>query len=588
MASLFTKCCCTGNCFWGWNSLGVLGDDYGYCSHNSSERLYLRIPRPGFSTKNVVEWPATQGCCSGDALLVNTATGANDIIVKYAHFPGESGSRLYNWKWYQPIQCLPPCTHTCWGFEAVGFSDIQCCDTNDPVDKRQTCQDAWFMPHPTSSGNFNAAYLSKAQRDVCKGIPLSQIGNPANSAGVASSKQFGDGFRWWENISNYQTGSRQDRFKKYWYTTETGWIAIEDKKLVETMFVVLHRTKWWKRDFNSLHPNDCIPADCLPGAVASCRTPEYWDYECAGFPIYTWEVYNAPSNVLSESEKQAMFVAVDNGNGFDHEAMDRLVAHLGCEPKDHGRETGETVKRTLVDQDGDETVHYAFSREAGWLNVCYDKDTADKFPQWTTNLTDCNSPPGNFSNCFTAGPFPQETTCQSSNGKSGPSHCNGISACNSGAGSPPCPVLAADCDGTNPPTGCRLDSAIGDCSGIWFHYNQYCFTTPAQNYLINYACCIHNEAFLCVVPDANSECDCSTLPFYGPLHPVPPGVSAHQRKLLADGRLPIDMDQCCGGRGTFAPAPPGTVPYCDRCSNPNTQVCKEPEESPFCPTIGTP
>ena len=110
MASLFTKCCCIGNCFWGWNSLGDLGDDYGYCSHNTSERLFLRIPRPGFAAKSIGSWPQSGGTCTcaGGYQLTNTATGASDIIVKYAHFPGESGSRLYNWKGYQPTQCIPP------------------------------------------------------------------------------------------------------------------------------------------------------------------------------------------------------------------------------------------------------------------------------------------------------------------------------------------------------------------------------------------------------------------------------------------------------------------------------------------------
>ena len=594
MSSLFAKCCCTGDCFWGYSTLGTLGEDYGYCSHDSTERLYLRIPRPSFTTSTVGVWPATPGCCSGDFKVVNSANGANAIIAKYAHFPGESGSRLYNWKWYDPNVCLPSCNDSCWGYESVGFSDAECCDPADTGNKLTTCQSVWYSPHPQGSGDFGARLLSKYQRDLCKGTPVNQIGNPPNSALVASSKQFGDGWRWWENVSDYQTGSGQDRFLKRWWNGSV-WTTTSGKRLVETMFVVLHRTKWWKRDFNSLHPNDVDPEEgswCgdvgagepTCGAYASCRTPEYWDYECAGFPIYTWEVYNAPSNVLSEDEKKAMFNAVTNGVGFDHEAMDKLVAHLGCEPKDHERETGETVKRTLVDQNGDETIHYAFSREAGWLHVCHDMDTQDKFPQWSTNTSaSCNAFP-NSDNCFTAAPIPQETTCQSFAG-SGPASCNGYSGCSSVT----CLPTFADCDGSNPPTTCALDTAVGDCSGIWFHYNQYCFVLPGVNYLVAYGCCIHNEAFLCVVPDANSICDFITLPFDGPTHPIPPGVSTYQRLRLSNGDPEIDMTECCGGKGTFAPPPPGQIaPYCDRCARPNVPICTDPEDSAFCPQIGTP
>lgn len=596
MASLFTKCCCIGNCFWGWNSLGDLGDDYGYCSHNTSERLFLRIPRPGFATKSIGSWPQSGGSCTcaGGYQLTNTATGASDIIVKYAHFPGESGSRLYNWKWYQPTQCIPPCQDACWGYGGSGTSDADCC-VGDQANTPTTCQSIWYSPHPTLSGDFATVRFSKFQRDVCNGTPVNRKANTPVNAKVSDSKDFGNGFRWIDNIADYQTQAGQDRFIKRWWNGST-WITTNNKKLVETMFVVLHRTKWWKRDFNSLHPNDADPEDgswCgganepTCGAYASCRTPEYWDYECAGFPIYTWEVYNAPSNVLSEEEKKAMFVAVNAGVGMDHAALDKLVAHLGCEPKDHGREAGETVKRTLVDDNGDETVHYAFSREAGWLHVCHDKDTSGKFPQWDTNTSAaCNALP-NSDNCFTAGPFPQETTCTASGDVP---ICNGNNACNPGLG---CSPLIVSCDGSNEPIGCAIDSAVGDCSGIWFHYNQYCDLPPIPPASIRYSCCVYNQAFLCVVPDANTICDCSTFPFEGPQHPIPPGVSAYYRSVVFP--TPVDPDPdpdqsdfCgCGGRGTFAPGGASPSPYCDVCDSPNIKVCLDPEDSSFCPQIGT-
>lgn len=587
MASLFTKCCCVGDCFWGWSSLGDFGDDYGYCSHDTTERLYLRIPRSSFVTSSVGVWPSSCSC-SGDFLIRNTASGASDIIAKYAHFPGESGSRLYNWKWYDPNSCLPECSDSCWGYASSGTSDAECCLERTNATK---CQSVWFKPHPMSSADFTANYLSKFERDVCSGTPVNRIPSsssvPVVDGSVTPNKDFGDGFRWIENISDYQTGGGEDRFTKRWWNGSS-WVTHSGKKLVETMFVVLHRTKWWKRDFNSLHPNDADPEDgswcggagepsC--GAYASCRTPEYWDYECSGFPIFTWEIYNAPTRVLSDDEKKAMFVAVDNGNGFDHEAMDKLVEHLGCEPKNYKRSDGKTVKRTLVNDDGESVEHYAYAREAGWKHVCYDEDASGKFPQWDTNESNsCNALPSS-GDCFTAAPIPQETTCSTVAG-SGPGSCAGVSGCSA---SGTCAPLIVDCDGTNPPTSCALDSAVGDCSGIWFHYNQYCFILPPSGSSVGYSCCVHNQAFLCVVPDAVSTCDCSTLPFDGPDHPIPPGVSDFFRSQGAGSGESV----CCGGKGTFAFAPPGIDPYCDSCQRPSIDNCTDPGDSDFCPSIGT-
>lgn len=562
MSSLFTKCCCTGDCFWGWNSLGTLGENYGFCSHNTTERLHLRIPRPAYSYTTIGAWPATIDCpCSNDFKLTQTANGDSDIIVKYAHFPGEGGSRLYNWKWYAPPTVSPPCQHSCWGYDTPGYSDDDCCEDSTSI----ACTNDYFRTEPFGTSNFPKRPMSPSERDVIKGVSLLQgNANPPTSARVSSTKNFGNGYRWLDNIANYQTGNIGRRFFRYWYDPTSGWTSFPNQLLVESMFAVVHRTKWWKRDFNSMGSGD----------VAACRTPEYWEYECAGFPIYTWEVYNAPSSVISESEKRSFFTAANAGTGFNQSAMDRLVAYLGCEPKDHGRGTGETVKRTLVPQSGSNVVHYGFSREAGWKYVCRNADTPNKFPQWSTGY----SPPnfqcdvGGSANCFTAGPFPQTTTCSASAGLYGPASCLESSACNPDA---LCNVTAVGCSQSNQPVGCLVDTAVGDCSGIWFHFNQYCDIPPSLQYQVRYACCIHNEAFLCVVPDVNSVCDCSTFPFDGPTHPIPPNVSDFYRLSGSEGG-----EQCCGGRGTWSST--GGIPYCDKCDRPNNPICDDPENSEFC------
>lgn len=577
MASLFTKCCCTGNCFWGWNSLGNLGDDFGFCSHNTTEQLYLRIPRGEFTTSSTKTVPSNIDCgCSGTVQLNNKASGTTDIIVKYQHYPGESGTRLYNWKWYDPFDSTPKCgtsgielVRNCWGYDSSGTSDDDCC--GDPTDTTK-CQSVWRNPTDPSSGV--ETYMAKGQRDICSGVPLDRTVNTTNGGTpiVESEKDFGDGFRWLENIANYETGVGQKRFKKWNYDTTSGWTS-SDRILVGTMFVVLHRTKWYKRYFNSIHPDD---GGSETGTVASCRTPEYWVYECSGFPIFSWEIKNAPTSVITETQKQQLFLDKAAGDPMNQEVLDALVSHLGCEPKDHGQTNGEVVFRTLTDVNGDTYDHYAYAREAGWKSVCYDKDTVGKFPQWETaeyGNTSCDAAPG-CDCCFTAAPIPQSTSCSVFDP-------NNVNCSWDECGSAPagCSPLVSDCDFSNTPTGCAIDSAVGDCSGIWFHYNQYCnalvLPPGASNHTGGYECCVHNEAFLCVVPNALSVCDCSTLPFYGPESPIPPAVSSSIR----NGVSALNTN-CCGGKSTLYE----TVgdKFCDRCNSNNTQVCSNPEDSEFC------
>lgn len=565
MSSLFSKCCCTGDCFWGYSTLGTLGEDFGYCLHNTTERLHLRIPRPAFTTTNIGTW--TRGCsCSGSYTVINTATGASDIIARYAHFAGETTSRLYHWKWYDPSLLIPTCVQTEWGWDGASpaYSDERCCD--DPTSTTECPSDFY---NPFTFGGGSSAIMSNRQQYIIQGtpVPVRDLGVPS-SLKVCSTKDYGDGWRWLDGIADYETGLGGDRFKRWWYISGSGWEETDFRRLVETMFVVLHRTKWWERDYNS-----------ESGTAGSCRTPEYWDYECAGFPIYTWEVKNAPSSVLSETEKQNLFIAADAGDPMDQSSLDKLVAHLGCEPQDHSQSSGKNVRRTLVDRVGGETTHYGFSREAGWLSVCYDKDTSGKFPQWATDLTACTSPPlPNGTKCFTAGPFPQSTTCSAVAG-SGPGTCEGESGC----GPASCSPIFEACDFSNQPLTCAQDSAIGDCSGIWFHFNQYGPRwSPDDN--ATYSCNIHNEAFLCVVPNALTVCDCEDFPFYGPNHLIPPLVSRAMRdngNLYPPEDTGLDSYCSCGGRGT---ALSGTK-FFDCCTVPNRRVCQDPDNEGLCSEV---
>ena len=86
MSFLFANCCCgsTGDCFYGHAATGDTGD-WGYCGHIFKDELYLRIPRPAFTTTQIGNYttdPLTT-CPVGDFITTNTATGANDIIVRY-------------------------------------------------------------------------------------------------------------------------------------------------------------------------------------------------------------------------------------------------------------------------------------------------------------------------------------------------------------------------------------------------------------------------------------------------------------------------------------------------------------------------
>ena len=555
MSLLFSYCCCgsTGECFFGHAATGDIGDDYGWCSHKFADELYLRIPRPAFETESVGIYTGDLCSCTalGDFSQYSTGTGANAIEVRYSHF--EDNSRLYNWKHYNPATLVPECSNNCYGYVP---DDANCC--LDQTNSRP-CQSEYLLP------TQGAGYMSKGQRDQIQGLPLNK---KVSFSFVKSTKDFGDGYRWWDNVADYETGAGEDRFTDYRWSSQSQSWTTSTRTLVHTMLMVVHKTKWWQRYFNSIHPNDCIPADCETGTVASCRTPEYWDFECAGFPIFTWEVFNATS--ITTLEKQQLFEDFGNGDPLDQSVMDRLVAEIGCEPQDHGRTAGEPIHRVLETSTGATSDHYAFAREGGWLSVCYQQDTAGKFPQWTTGYSNtCDF--GGDDSCFTAAPIPQQTTCSASTFCAGTSPCDGAPA--------GCGILYTSCGLNNAPLGCAIDSAIGDCSGIWFAFNQYCNTLPDATYSNPYTCCVHNEAFLCVVPDGNSICDCSTLPQSGNLHPIPPNVSSSYR----NGTSP-STPSCCGGLGTYYQSS-GSI-LCDATS-PNTRGCTGPEDGTFCVEIGT-
>ena len=327
--------------------------------------------------------------------------------------------------------------------------------------------------------------------------------------------------------------------------------------------MVLHRTKWWQRYFNSIHPNDCIPADCETGTVASCRTPEYWDYECSGTPIFTWELYNIPSSLVSLAEKEAIWIAWSAGDPLDQDVVDAVMECLDKPPRDLGQADGRCIKTELIDTSGNTADKFSFAREGGWKYVCYTQDPDGQFPQWTTNYSNTCSFGGD-DNCFTAAPIPQPTVC-SSLGK-----CGHINACN---GAPAgASIVFTGCDVAQP-VSCAQDAGVGDCSGIWFGFFQHCNILPDVTWSSPYNCCIHNEAFLCVVPDGTSTCDCSALPQEGLLSPLAPVVSSSVRNLSSN----VDL-LCCGQRGMVEVSPL----VCDCVTSPNTHGCTGPEDGDFC------
>ena len=552
MSFLFANCCCgsTGDCFYGHAATGDTGD-WGYCGHIFKDELYLRIPRPAFVTTSVALYttdPSTV-CPVDDFVITQTATGANDIIVRYNHY--ESTSRLYNWKYYQAYDTRPPCEGTCWGYDnPTGLNDFECCQ--DPTNASR-CASASRLPW-----NGFTTFMSGAQQSIMLGLVLPRI---ASTTIACANKDFGQGYRHFDGIANHTHG-RGELYNDNRYSPLFGW-SNTPKKLGETMMMVLHRTKWWQRYFNSIHPNDCIPADCEEGTVASCRTPEYWDYECSGTPIFTWELYNIPSEFVTLEEKETIWTSYLNGDPLDQDVIDAVMEYLDKTPRDLGQADGRCIKTELIDTAGNTADKFSFARLGGWKYVCYTQDPDGQFPQWTTNYSNtCNF--GGLDNCFTAAPIPQTTTCSSTG------VCNKINACN---GAPVgASILYTGCD-TLQPVSCAQDTGVGDCSGIWLGFFQHCNTLPNVTWSSPYSCCIHNEAFLCVVPDGTSICDCSELPQEGLWAALSPIISSSVRNLSADINA-----ICCSQKGMVTSTPV----ICDCVNSPNTRGCDGPEDGDYC------
>jgi len=568
MTMLYKYCCCgeTGECFFGWSTAGETGEDWGFCEHKFADQLILNIPRPAFTTTSVANYtenPTTNGCLVYNPFkTTQTADGANNIIVRYNHY--ENQNRLYNWKYYDAYYTLPPCLEGCWGYaDLTGLNDFVCCDTGNP----SRCSSALRPLSPAGSVQF----MSELQNQITQGVDIPKL---QSSSIVCTDKDFGDGYRHFDGIAGY---GGSNVFEDWRYNNVLGTWSNTLRKLAPTMWIVLHRTKWWRRYYNSIHPNDCIPADCETGVVASCRTPEYWDYECAGFPIFTWELYNIPNDVVSLDEKEDLWTSYNNEDPMDQDILDKVVAYLDKEPRDLGRADDKVVHTELIYANGITTDFYSYARLGGWKSVCYDMDNDGAgnpepagFPQWRTNISDSCSFGGD-NNCFTAAPIPQPTTCSSD------TVCARVNACDGapvGTG-----IISTGCDVSDPVLGCAIDTAIGDCSGVWFGFFQHCNELPYGPYTSPYECCVHNEAFLCVVPDGNSTCDCSELPQLGLLAPLSPLVSSAVR----NGSTPSNSI-CCSQKGTYLN---GTI-LCDCVSSPNSRGCTGPEDGDFCVEIGTP
>ena len=640
-----SSCCCvsgtTGDCFYGYRTesggatigdeedVGVdgLGDgiSWGYCPHKFTEELVLKIPRPPFRVESYGYYSDSEGAPIQCAEFCHTGTetgacpiefsinaqGKNPILVRYKHYCSGgnclNNDRLYNWKYYKPADTIPPCTDTCFGYRdgSGGPNDELCCqDTTNSG----PCSKA-ILPFPLPNG-----YMSPLQYSIIRGRPVrKKISDVTNI--VCARKHYGDGYRHFDGIADHAhittvldgtigdgggggfgggfggggagegsgEGGYAERYIDWRYDESNGgWLPNPYQRLGRTIFVILHRTKWWERYYNSIHPNDCIPEDCEQGTPASCRTPQYWVYECSGTPLFTWEVYNIPPDIVTDQEKIKLFKAYDADAPMDQNVLDIVMEYLDKTPRDLGRDDGKCIKTELTDIYGRTGDKFSYAREGGWKYVCYDQDNLgpgfpapEGFPQWTTNYSGdlaCDFG-GGGNNCFTAAPIPQPTTC-SSNAK-----CGGLDACNGApVGSS---ILMTGCDAQES-VSCAQDAGIGDCSGIWFGFFQHCSISPTDEYQSPYSCCINNPAYLCIVDDGTKFCDCSELPQEGLESPLAPQVSRAWR----NGWTPRES-LCCRQRGMFENG--GII--CDCVNRPNTGAddgggeeggCTAPDENQFC------
>ena len=547
MSMLSSSCCC-GKCYFGAKSTDP---NATACNHGTTEVLELRNPRPGHSNNvRTVGYTGADCSCAGTYRLSETCPQSDTIEVDYIHF--HPNTRTYTW-FYEKVDGLniwPPCTHPCCGYDsaAPGFNDVACCSGT-------TSQCSTTYRQFTGSPG-NSTFASKFQQDAIN--PGTSPHRSSNS--VADDCEFGDSYLFLEGVANSSSSSQYNH-----YVVNSSGVVVQTpstRKLEETMLCVVHKEKWWVRDYNSLNHDDnsSVPDGSVDDQASGSRTPKYWIFACTGVPLYSWEIKEVSS--LTTTQQDQVLVAINNGDPIPEDLADILESDGILLVKDYERTDGKIIKKTLKTSNGSVGIEYFWGRPGGWTYVCqqFDQSPATailKFPQIARRSREPNASGSDFggtNNCFTAAPIPTNNcVCNSTGGPGGSCDpCSGLGTdCNEG--------LAQFCGGAT--DTCFQDIIVGNCRGVWAQFTHYYLNLPGSSSA--YECGVSNDVYICRV-DPGGTCDFGNLPDEIS-HPIPEPVSASIRNGLSS-------NPCCGGDGTInfgSVECPATTPNAPDCDDPS-------------------
>lgn len=564
--SLLSSSCCCGKCFFGIRSADPLDpnfDDFVACAHSTAETLELKIPRPaynsGVSEVGITQDGSSDVCpCVGIYKFSASAPASSTIEVDYEHFhQRDQAGRVYTWFYETPLNVYPSCEDACSGYDQTspGPNDFNCCD--DPVPSNQQCS----QTHRVFSAIGNIEAASRFQQDVI----TTGVAPHLSSELHAEDSDFGEDFFFLQGISN----SSSTKLYKHWeWNTSTNSVQQKTNRTLErTMLCVVHKEKWWVRDYNSLTLPDNQDGSASDRGAANSRTPKYWSFGCSGVPLFSWEIRELSS--LTTAQQDEVFEAVGKGEFIPENLCDILESDGILEVKDYGRSDGKIVKKTLraaahpLEAD---VTQYFFARPGGWTFVCQDfaASPATAILNWPQIARQSRfNPSGDSfgtSGCFTGAPIPTNggVACNSTkiDGPVGSGTCDVCGTLPDG-----CDLGTASVCGDVTPEICLQDMIVGNCKGCWIQFTQY--QTGTGNGGLG--CGGSYDSYLCRVAPEETQCDFGSLPDEMS-HRIPVPVSNVSRQPGSTTTLCCDGDASFSNNGPKCPA--NTVDSTVQCDDP--------------------
>lgn len=567
MTARRAACCDTCNTCW----YGATVSGGGACFHNTTERLEYRCGRPEYDLPKTIQtfsqnpgqptcqclsktYTAVETCCPG---------GCDDIVVRYHHFHHRDIGSTYEW-WYQkPAAVFPPCINDCCGYT----NDADCCASPPVLSK---CSRTYY--------DWQGKNLSPFQvRCITHGDVPAKVTPGTSSNTSAAGCDFGEQYWWLQGIAD-KTNTLK-RFKRYYWNTTTSPQQLASESvdhLSESLICVLHRSKWWDRQFNSLSRLDTDGGTSTDRAAAADRTPKYWVYLCAGIPLFASDLDRSS---LNATEIGQIIEAVHKDEPFPRALAAQLVEDGILEtPKDHGSAGGDKpILKTIEYADGTNYSAYFYARSGGWSFACHDhhgNPSVQLEAQWPQiSLQFSVSSPYYGTSCLTSAPIPgNDCACNSSGPDNSCNACTPLSNTNC----VPNPSIICGTYTGGYSEECDVDVVVGNCHGVRGVYVGYDIDAAYRGYSNPHGCLTTNFSKLYRYPPSAepavemnpASVDESDLPDPDTLtHLMPWTVS----RAINQGDSPDNT--CCGGRGVFrSGAPlvvcPATSPTGDDCDPP--------------------